>query len=414
MRHRHIAAWVALLFAGPAYSQTDFDERYFQQPAGAVPVDPSSAPALSRQIGQESRRFVDEANYELAGSPQGQQVMTRGLAMIQASDQVEQTGRFGPQSPQFQRALGGLEASVGGVRSAMGGVPFAQATARTLRRVERLTSDLRRASQGDGGGYYPPTPPTSFDRVRFRAAAMETAGDINQAAGSLYDEGWAQYSPYDQISRELNAMAYDLQNLAGLVDRQAPDDQVRNALRAPQSRANQVINLVRGAPPQMQPPASFTGYWNRAQRGINRLAMISSGGADPGPGPLPPIQPPIQPPIRPPIQPPIGGGPIQIIDQMNAELDQFLGQLQATVLSVPQGFEFQRDARSLQASLGQLRNALSGGGSGGPGALQDVNNRYQRLWDRMARVSKGRPGPNVDRVRRMGDLLNQLTAQLPG
>lgn len=417
-----LGVFLALLGA-PVFAvkgqQLRIDERYYQQAAGALPLDPSYLPVLAGALVQESRRLTDEASYEYAGTYQGQQVITRSYAVGQAADQVQQTlGRYGAQSQPFQRALAGLDAAVGGVQNAIRAAGNrGQATARTMRRIDRLLSDLRRLTNAPGGGYYPPPIATGIDRARFSQVASGAESDVNQAASILYDGGWAQAYPYDQAVQELDNIAYGLQGLQSLIDAQVSDNQLRDGVREPRSRVRQVDVLVRAAQSTAPPPRNFTAYWERAKQGIETLNSMASGGGGVVPPPIqPPVLPPILPPVQPPpIYPPAGGGPIDTIDRMANELNAFVGQIQATINVVPEGFQFQRDGRALQSSLSQLRQQLLGGGGPAPQkSLRQVELDYRRLLDRVERVSQGRPGPNNDRVRRMAPMLDRLRAQILG
>jgi hypothetical protein len=420
-----LALPVALVLDSPALGQQPrVDESYFRRAPGAA-LDPSYLPALVDSLVAESRRLVDEVNYEYAGSYPGQQVITRAVALGQSAEQVgEALGRSGPQSSRFQRALAGLDAAIGGMQNAIGSAGgYGQATSRTMRRIDRLSSDIRVLAAAPGGGYYPPPVATGIDRATLARIASGVEADVNQAVGELYNAGYARNYPYDRAVRELETIGYGVQGVQSMVDAQAPDDQLRQGVKDARSRAGQVDIYVRTAASTAPAPPNFNLYWERAKQGLEGLGQVASGGAvTPGPLPpirppvLPPVLPPIQPPILPPIYPPAGSGPIDLIDQMGGELNAFLGQIQATINAVPEGFQFQREGRALQGSLSGLRQRLAAGRSG-PGVVQayrQVEQDYRQLLGRVDRVSRGRPGPNNDRIRRMVPMLEQLRAQIPG
>lgn len=418
---------LVLMIGSGARGQTQLDGRYWQQPPGTYPLDPSYLPSLAREAVEESRRFIDDAYNELSATYPGQQVIVRGQAMVQQGQSLQaQLDRFGPGGQNIRSEAARFDAAVGGARAALNdaGGSYAPATSRSLRRVERLSRDIQNLA--DGGAYYPPTPPagSGIDRPRFRSIAQQTAVDANEAATVLYDSGWNRSYPYDRVVRQLDSMSGGLQQLTALVDRRAPDGQLGDGLRAVQSIAEQVDHLVGAGQASYPPPPSFMASWDRARRGVDRLVRVGDGGGDPG---LPPIQPPIQPPIRPPVFPPVRpprpivppidpghGGPVALIDQMTPDLDQFVATLRANVNAVPNAIQFIRQGQNLQSLLAQIRRGLLAG-QGGPrlqGKLAEADNVQRRLLEGIRKVAGNRGGPNIDRMRRVGERFEQLKATL--
>jgi hypothetical protein len=409
--HRFVP--LILLSCGIASAQ-NIDERYFQSAPGSITLDPSYLPSLAREAGQEARRFVDDAYSELAATYPGQQVIVRGQAMVQQVDSLQaQIDRFGPTGQNIRTEAARFDATVGGARAALsaaGGVN-APSTSRTMRRIERLSQDI--STLANSGVYYPPNPPpgSGIDRPRLRSTAQKAAIDANQAASVLYDSGWNRSYPYDHVVDQLNSLAGLIQQFTSLIDRQASDNQIRNGLMPLQTTTVQINRLLGSAQQSYPPPPSFTRSWTSAESGINRLANLANSGSDPT---LPPI---ITPPTRPPVRPPPNptyGGPLALLDQMTPTLDQFVATLRANINSIPNGFQFLREAQTLQSLLGQLRRGLIAGQS--LQSLQQIiaqaDHSQRRINNGIQAIAGNRSGPNIDRIRRVSTLFDQLKASL--
>jgi hypothetical protein len=101
-----------------------------------------------------------------------------------------------------------------------------------------------------------------------------------------------------------------------------------------------------------------------------------------------------------------------LVERIAAETRAFVVVFGPTADCVPEGRRILSDARRLRDAAGELAAALRSGAS--PRELERLADRVVRhggrLVDRVARVARGRIGPNIDQVYRIGALCGQLAA----
>src|SRR5205085_3127814 len=114
-----------------------------------------------------------------------------------------------------------------------------------------------------------------------------------------------------------------------------------------------------------------------------------------------------QPAVPIPLAPPAGGGPSPIVglaDQLVMQTNAFLQVFSQTAATVPEGGLFLDDAQRLQAAAANFRQDAMQGLD--PGRLayefRDVDACWQRLARRTNRMARGRTGPNIEQVQRIG------------
>lgn len=152
--------------------------------------------------------------------------------------------------------------------------------------------------------------------------------------------------------------------------------------------------------------------------------VIVVQGPGPGPGPVPPpIQPvPVPPPTPRPyvvMRPaaPVGPPPVLgLADRLVAETDAFLQVFGPTARIVPQGGQFLADAEALRAAAADFRATIAQAGD--PARLAGDFEALQGLWGRMqARVdmiARGRTGPNIQQIEKIGAIIGEMRRQLAG
>jgi len=108
--------------------------------------------------------------------------------------------------------------------------------------------------------------------------------------------------------------------------------------------------------------------------------------------------------------------------QLTALADQLAGQAEAfrqafapKIGIVPQGPQFMADATALRDAAARLGQAAAGGAPPQVLAAEfgQVAACWQRFEGRMARVSKGRIGPNIATALQMGGTVGQIGRLLP-
>ncbi len=110
-----------------------------------------------------------------------------------------------------------------------------------------------------------------------------------------------------------------------------------------------------------------------------------------------------------------GGQITNLADQLVAQSNAFLQAFLPKVRIVPQGRLFMSDATALRNAAVQFRQVAANGAP--PARLEaefaQVTARWQRLENRMARVSHGQIGPNIATALQMGGTVQQIGQILP-
>lgn len=419
-RVRCLLAGSALFLAPVVQAQPPdpFGERYYQLPPGSSPGPGITARDLTAQLFQETRRLVDDVNYELAGTSQGYQAGAQVVALAEMVEDCHQLAwRYPGDSAKVRTAVLRLEPALRALQATLHNPPGAAPTAcRGLFRINRLYGDLRQLTgvdRGPGIGPGIPLPPGIGGPSPARQAAQQLADDITQTQLQLQASGLANYNPYNRVARDLVSLGATVQEVVGMIDQRIPPTVVLGELQNVQARADRIEGVLRNDP---NLPPAVGQCWGQVLRDLGRLAAIVGNIPDPGRPPLIPttiIVPPIvqPPPVVPPL-PPAYGGPLALLDDWLGALDQLIAVQQANVTAVPQGFQVLGDARELRSSLGRLRQRVGAGvpPPGFQGAFREVERDYGRLRQRIDRIAGGRSGPNIDLVRSMQGILEQIRA----
>jgi hypothetical protein len=105
---------------------------------------------------------------------------------------------------------------------------------------------------------------------------------------------------------------------------------------------------------------------------------------------------------------------VPLANKLVAQLDDFLAVFTPTAGAAAEGLDSLEDARRLRAAAIQFQAQAAQGAA--PNqlafAFRDVDVYWQRLGRRVERLAKGRSGPNIDRVRMLGQTCEQLHQML--
>lgn len=377
------------------------------QPGGpsarAVPLPPGGElEFLAEQLVSESGRFVETARFELRGNRQGRNLEIRGNSLVDAAESYQRelmSDNLG--AARRLRALDGVERSLAEVQSELnnlvGTAPLSVAAARS---VARMAEEIRRNEGGvapqppftnDPAGYDSGKVGRFADATRVNAGAL--ANQVERDIGYLY--------PYEDVARDLRRLADDLDAFGRQAKRRAPLSQVQASFRPIRGQARRIGGMLERA----QAPAYIKNQWSGVDANLVQIDELISGV-----GPIPP----------PPIQPPIGTLPpaaqvLALVDQALGELDAYAAALRPNVGSVPEGPQFQADARSVRDALVAFRAPMAAGTWDAPTrrAYGRLDADSKRLADRTVRVSQGRIGPNNARALRVRELVDQMRELLP-
>lgn len=412
------ASWAALAPAlapaQPHVRTTQYGDDFFLNPPTPGPLPASQLPRLTRMMLSESRRLVDEANAEAAGAPYGQQLIARCNALypaVSSLDEYAWAPGIAPNAYELVQAAQATDSALNGVRDALQRLSYgAPSVERTVSRIGRLTFEVDRIV---GIGTQPPIQPPinpgypGYDIGALLPPAQQLASSVGQFQ-QLLNPSYAPAPPGDPLARSVRSLYATSEAFVAQVSGGANLGQLNGMYRRMQQDAGMIdqLNAQTGQPPQYQ------AVWNRARAGLGQVGAVLGGG-QPFP-PRPPIQPPVIPPIQPPIVPP-GPPPgyfdpqavIPPTDQVLIILDQFINALSATVTRVPNGFRILQEAQQLRQVTAQFRNDLAYGASRpqAMGAIGQVRAGYDRLARLVGVTARGHYGPNIDRVRQVGEIL---------
>jgi len=351
-------------------------------------------------LAYEADNFVPAVRRELAGTRQGRQLVIRGNALQYAAEAIETTIQSGNSPPrvvsaQLDQFVQALDAVQSELNNPAGTAPEA---AISSQRMSRLVYEISRALNANSPPPRPPVLPPAANYDRNRVMQMAQAVSTGLAGtSSLIRSDIGSYPPYDGAMRDLDAMTLGIQQVtqlaysgAGLPQLQA----VYNPIHDRAHRVNQALQNV--------PSPRVRNAWRASSRDLRELdevlGLAPAIVIDPGR------------PVPPPGQRPGTAATIAIADQFTGEVDAFIATMQPNVLKVPEGPRIMQDARALRNEVITFRQTAAAGAR--PRELEpsfrQLEGIYAKFSNRVERVSGGKPGPNVNRSRRMATLLDQL------
>jgi hypothetical protein len=108
---------------------------------------------------------------------------------------------------------------------------------------------------------------------------------------------------------------------------------------------------------------------------------------------------------------PGGGSPVtNLAEQLVQQVGAFVQAFSPTAPTTPEGGQLLADAQALQAGATNFRQAAARGDGPGPLAFEfrDVDTLWQRLARRTNRLARGRTGPNIQQVGRIGQTVAEI------
>lgn len=403
-------AWILALLASLS-ATTTAPGQADPATARARPLPPvADIGLLAEQLVVQSERFVETVRYELSGTRQGRNLEIRGNALLAASESYLNLVGSGFADPARRlRALDGVEKALaevwGELNNPPGTAPLSTSAARSIGRV---LEQLRNAEGGLGPLPPPTTDPAGYDSGRIgrfadatRVNAGSLANQVDREIGYLY--------PFESVARDLRGLADDLDAFARLVRRRAPPAQVQASFR-PILGLSRRIGRAFNRP---EAPANLVNLWRGIESNLARIDELVLGD---GGGTITPPRPPggVRPPTVPPGPTPLARA-VDLIDQALGELDAYAAAIRPSVDKIPEGPQFQNDARNLRDALISLRAPLAAGtwNASARRAFGRADSDSKRLADRTIRVSGGQIGPNNARALRVRELVDQIRRLLP-
>ena len=109
--------------------------------------------------------------------------------------------------------------------------------------------------------------------------------------------------------------------------------------------------------------------------------------------------------------PPDGPPPIVgLATQLDEQVDEFVRVFSQTAGRVPEGGPMLADAQRLQAASAGFKRAVAANPPPNQLAYQfrDIDATWQRLARRVNRIARGRTGPNIQQIQRIGTTCEQV------
>jgi hypothetical protein len=177
-------------------------------------------------------------------------------------------------------------------------------------------------------------------------------------------------------------------------------------IRAAYAPINEVATCLQGDLTRQPPPPSVLNAWQsftQAQYLIHDTLQL----------------PPPAPTVRVVLRPPSGPSPVVgLADQLVGETEAFLRVFGPTVRVVPEGQDFFADGQRLREAALQFRQAVAQGIDPNQlaGAFADIDATWRRLVRRTNRIARGRTGPNIQQIYKLGAIVRDIhqVLALPG
>ncbi len=377
-----LGTMMALGFTGLGYGQ-----------AGA----PGDVNNLAHQMAEQVRHLGEDIASDLGQAPQGRHLMQDTQELAQAVDQFHESlhGRLDPNS--VRQAYGGIDGTWHHLRGQLSQPgSTSPAVDRAARRVDALDARIHQSlgmNEPPPGFYGGAQPPAGIAETRRLAHALVTRADALAAA----IQGTMGNDPNGA------ALAEDATRLAraadGFHDAIDANQSVQVAAQAFRPVDELADRLERYVTTNRVPPPVGSAWQSFAS--VEVLIHQNLGLQSP------------QPNVQIGLAPPPGGGRSPLLDlaaQLDGETDAFVDDFAPVARSIPDGDEMLEDARRLQRATDEFRKETARGLE--PNRLahsfRDVDACWQRLARRVNRVARGRTGPNIARVQRLGEICEQV------
>jgi hypothetical protein len=377
-----LAAVVVLGLAGTGRSQV---------------VPPPDVNNLAHQMADRVRHLGEDIASDLGQAPPGRHLLQDTQELAQAVEEFHESLHEGRDPNRTRQAFAGIESSWQHLRGQL-----AQASSPAVNeaasRVDELDAQIRQALglNAPPPGFYGGGPaPAGINETQRLAHALVSRTQGLAAAVQATLGG-------DPNGAALARDAAELARLADIfhdsIDANQPIDVAARAFGPVDALADR-LQAVLGTG-QVPPPVQDA--W-QAFASVEILLHQNLGLASP--------QPAVQISVTAP--PPPGGGPGPLVGVSSALAEQvnaFLQVFGPTAGRVPEGGAMLVDAQRLQAAAAGFQQEAARGLP--PNqlafAFRDVDALWQRLARRVNRVARGREGPNIEQVRRIGETCEQI------
>jgi hypothetical protein len=363
-----------------------------QEQTSGPPVPASAIPALARGLVEDSRRLVEAIQLESGNAPWKQRLKMRANVLLEAAEHFERETKRPAMNPdQPHGALGNVRQAY---QPIAGELTHPALNTPAVRRIaERVGLKIASLEKAMRPGPMVPPPGGPYDRAALQAALKSTqaaAGNLvfllSRASGTAVP---------DYRIKDLRAWIQQLVAYEQFVELSRPP------LAQAQARLHPLRNSAREIGRQLETarsPQTIAPAWNSVQTSLEAARMALRL----GPEYVAQSEPEVVRAER------LRHALVRELMGLIAEMDTFMTGLND---KVPEGPQIRIEALALRDALNRLRRHTAAGAHDGRiiPDLAVADNAHRTLAARVERVNQKRqPGPNVLRVRRIGEVLARI------
>ncbi len=361
-------------------------------------VAPGDVNELANQLAGRMHRLIEDTATDLGTSPQGRQLTQNARELDQSVDQFRETLRVSPDPNRARQGFAGIDNSWQYLRG-----QFSQpgivtpVVERDAHEVDEADARLRQALNLNNPpqGFYgnaPAAPLGGAETERLAHALVDRANALLAAIqGSMPGQVGAT------VADEARRLTVAADQFHDAIDPSQPPKAFAPAFLPVDSSADRLERFIvnnNDAPPPVQ------NAW-QAFASVEVLIHQNLGLASP------------QPAVAVSALPSTGGGPSPIAalaDQLADQTAAFVQVFGPTARVVPEGPAMLADAQQLTSAAANFRQDAAGNLAPNQLAYEfrDVDAVWQRLARRVNRVARGRMGPNIAQVQKLGALCDQI------
>jgi hypothetical protein len=354
---------------------------------------PGDLADLSMNLGQQVLRLSEDIQADLGASPIARNLVKDcqelGLTVYDFRTTVERDGdRY-----TVRRAFSRIDSSWANVLDGLRRVGSTPVVDRSARIVGDQIAEIRAMLDLDPPHIGPtpqPIPPELAEAQRLALAMQRQA----ESALLTIQRELGSYPDSYRVLNDASQLVQAADTLEGLLDdgRMPSNDRIASAYGV----VARLSARIESAWARNPPPRSVLGAWQAFQRSRSLLQRQLAI-----PDPVPPIPPP---------RPDPGRELRALTDSLANDAASFVGQFAPSAGRVPEGGAILNDATRLRwAALGFQQSLQRGEPMPRLAAkFSQVDETYSRLARRVGRIAAGRPGPNIDQVRRIGDTVARI------
>jgi hypothetical protein len=375
-----------------AVGRVDQVDARLHQALGLEP--PGDLAQLADQLAGQVRQLGQDIAAEAPRGPGGQHLAQDTQELAQAVGEFHDS--LGARRDPFQvrRAYSGIDGSWHHLRAQLARPDLANgAIARDARRVDAIDAQVHQALGLDAppADFYGDAAPTGAVETQRLANALESRAEALAAAvqSSMADDPNAA-----TLSRDARRLARACDRFHDSIQPGQAPQVVQAAFQPVGALADRIETTLQTA----QPPPPVRQAWQSFASGEVLVRQNLNL-------PTPPPQ------VQAALQPADGPSPIvALADQLAQESEAFLQVFSATSPRVPERGFFLTDATRLRDAAVDFRQDVARNLPPNQLAFEfrQVDALWQVLARRTARIARGRTGPNIQQVQKIGDIIGQM------